>query len=265
LFSLRTACLSIPCLITLLIQSSIAETASAEERSGGSPATGTLAGRITYEGKSPTYPVANDIGRREFLFLVSNENAGLRWAVVYLTARKNSPRPLLDTAPDDSEGATVDQYDFAFEPHVVAVRSGAEIAFTNSDAANHNVRADSDETSNTFNIVTPVDGAYTKRFRVTPPGKPLRLVCDIHAWMRGWVYVFDHPFYAITDEDGAFAIGGIPPGEYDVHVQQPDGELNATARIDIRPNAPSTISAIFSPKHLKSRNILRLGAPEFVD
>ncbi len=189
---------------------------------------------------------------------MNNENAGLRWAVVYLTARKNSPRPLPDTAPDDSEGATVDQYDFAFEPHVVAVRSGAEIAFTNSDAANHNVRADSDETSNTFNIVTPVDGAYTKRFRGTPLGKPLRLVCDIHAWMRGWVYVFDHPFYAITDEDGAFAIGGIPPGEYDVHVQQPDGELNATGRIDIRPNAPSKISAPFSAKHLKSRNILRL-------
>ena len=43
---------------------------------------------------------------------------------------------------------------------------------------------------------------------------PIAVECAIHAWMRGWIRVFDHPYYAVTDENGAFEIKNAPAGNY---------------------------------------------------
>jgi uncharacterized protein (DUF2141 family) len=50
-------------------------------------------------------------------------------------------------------------------------------------------------------------------FKIKTPGL-LKLACDTHAWMRGYSYVFDHPFFAVTGESGEFSIPGVPPGRY---------------------------------------------------
>ncbi len=42
--------------------------------------------------------------------------------------------------------------------------------------------------------------------------------CDVHAWMSAYVHVLDHPFHAVTGEDGTFEIKGLPPGEYELTV-----------------------------------------------
>ena len=42
----------------------------------------------------------------------------------------------------------------------------------------------------------------------------MKLVCDTHAWMLGYIHVFDHPFFAMTDEREAFSIANIPAGAY---------------------------------------------------
>jgi hypothetical protein len=42
----------------------------------------------------------------------------------------------------------------------------------------------------------------------------VKVDCDAHGWMLGWVYVVDNPYYAITGEDGSFTIGDVPPGDY---------------------------------------------------
>ncbi len=66
----------------------------------------------------------------------------------------------------------------------------------------------------------------------------------------------------ITDEDGAFAIEGIPAGEYEVHVQRPDGQLNAGGRVKIRANELSRTEAVFFRKQLRSREVLRLAGAD---
>jgi hypothetical protein len=40
--------------------------------------------------------------------------------------------------------------------------------------------------------------------------------CDVHPWMRSYISVVDHPFFAVTDEDGKFEIKGLPAGEYEI-------------------------------------------------
>ena len=48
----------------------------------------------------------------------------------------------------------------------------------------------------------------------------MRVDCDAHGWMEGWIYVVDNPYYAITSTDGTFSIGDVPPGSYTLVVWQ---------------------------------------------
>ena len=41
-----------------------------------------------------------------------------------------------------------------------------------------------------------------------------KVKCDVHPWMTGWVAIFDHPYFAVTADDGTFAIKGLPDGTY---------------------------------------------------
>ena len=46
--------------------------------------------------------------------------------------------------------------------------------------------------------------------------EPFYIKCDVHPWMKTWVLVSDHPYYAVTDANGNFSIDNIPAGTYDV-------------------------------------------------
>jgi hypothetical protein len=64
-----------------------------------------------------------------------------------------------------------------------------------------------------FNVAMPMRGQRLPA-KLTRPGV-VRLQCDAgHTWMTAWIYVFDHPLFAVTDQEGHFAIPDAPPGEY---------------------------------------------------
>jgi len=43
---------------------------------------------------------------------------------------------------------------------------------------------------------------------------PISYKCSIHPWMSGYVRVFEHPYYAVTDDDGKFEIKNAPVGKF---------------------------------------------------
>jgi hypothetical protein len=104
---------------------------------------------------------------------------------------------------------------------VLAVRAGQGVKFTNSDPANHNVRTSSSQRTNQFNVFTGIEGSYVHRFCAEPGEQPVRLGCDIHPWMQAWIYVFNHPCFAVTDDSGNFRIASIPAGRYKLNMRQP--------------------------------------------
>ena len=53
----------------------------------------------------------------------------------------------------------------------------------------------------------------------------MKVVCDTHAWMLGFVHVFDHPFFAVTNEQGGFSIPDLPPGSYLLKAWHEDGGI----------------------------------------
>jgi plastocyanin len=203
--------------------------------------TGSIEGTVTFSGTIPKSAVADDAGRHHDLLEVDAATRGLRHVVVYLTradASKFSGGSMAGTNAS-SQTLVVDQVDYAFTPRVLAVREGQAVTFKNSDPANHNIRASASNNRNGFNVFTGVDGKYEHRFAVEPQYRPVRFGCDIHPWMRGWLFVFDHPYFGLTDEKGRFTIAAAPAGEYQLHIEQPDIGHRQQRKITIITNETS--------------------------
>lgn len=143
----------------------------------------------------------------------------------------------------------VDQQDYRFIPETVAIREGDQIRFTNSDAALHNVNAVAGDEP--LNVSLTQDGEHLHVFRRAGNSKkPIRIGCAFHSQMQAWIYVFDHPFFAVTGPDGRFAFDGVPPGEYDLEVIHPPGGLSMTRKIVVTEDQPQVVDLRLTPAHL---------------
>ncbi len=192
---------------------------------------GDIEGVVTFHGPKPK-PLRDDAGGERDLIHVDPNNGGLRDVMVWLEVEKPSAADGEgDKVPSKLRAAIVDQRDHEFVPRVLGIRAGQAIRFTNSDTANHNVRTACVNPGNQFNVFTGIDGSYRHRFDLEPQKQPIRVACDIHPWMRAWIYVFEHPFFTVTDEEGRFRIGSVPAGTYKVSFQQPD--INYSVKRDV--------------------------------
>lgn len=112
-----------------------------------------------------------------------------------------------------SQPVEVDQAGCVFLPHVVVAQTNQVILFKNSDPVVHNVRSMA-QSNATFNISLSGRGRSARRFFSKP--EAVRIKCDLHAWMGGYVLVHENPFQAVSGEDGAFSLAGLPAGTYEV-------------------------------------------------
>jgi plastocyanin len=106
--------------------------------------------------------------------------------------------------------ATLDQRSCVYQPHVLVVPAGGQLTLLNSDGVMHNVHAYSLKNS-PFNESIP---AAKKSVKTLPFSEVVKMGCDVHKWMGAWVVVVENPYYAITDESGAFKVEEIPAGKY---------------------------------------------------
>jgi len=123
--------------------------------------------------------------------------------------------------PPPVAGAALDQRQCRYVPHVQALTVGTPLAVMNNDAILHNVHGnqarDGAPPLTAFNVAMPIKGQKLP-VAMRQPGL-MKLQCDAgHTWMNAWIYVFDHPYYGVTDEAGAFVIAGVPAGEHVVEV-----------------------------------------------
>jgi plastocyanin len=109
--------------------------------------------------------------------------------------------------------AVLDQKGCKYIPHVSAVQVGQSIQIKNSDPTLHNVHA-MPEVNNAFNEGQPVQGMVsTKKFDKVEM-KPFRIKCDVHGWMKSYMAVLPHPYHSVSQMNGSFNIGNLPPGNY---------------------------------------------------
>jgi plastocyanin len=210
---------------------------------------GRVAGAVSYQGDVPLQTIPDNAGKQHPLLTVHRKSRGLQDAVVYL-AGKFPPLPQEgETKPP--EPVLIDQQDETFTPHVVALQDGQAIRFKNSDGGNHNVRSAALDPRNEFNVFTGAGTSYQHTLHADPKQRPIRIGCDLHRWMSAWIYVFDHPYFAVTDEQGKYEIQDVPPATYTLVVRQPDGGLSHEQEVTIGADGPVNITVRFDEEDLK--------------
>lgn len=105
---------------------------------------------------------------------------------------------------------TVDQHKCHYVPHVQATGTGSSLDILNSDPILHNIHGYLG-TATAFNLAMPLKNQKITR-KLDKPGL-VRIKCDVHAWMSGYIVVSDTP-YAVSGKDGTFVIKNVPAGTY---------------------------------------------------
>ena len=117
--------------------------------------------------------------------------------------------------PAPKEPVKIDQKGCMYTPHVVAMMSGQSLVFTNSDPFLHNVHGLPIDNA-PFNFAQPNVDKAGKAVNPSPKvPERFSVKCDVHPWMLSHVNVFEHPYFAVTNEKGEFTIPkGLPDGNY---------------------------------------------------
>ncbi len=146
---------------------------------------------------------------------------GVESAVVYLAeVAKGKAWPTPAKKPE------IDNVKCRFVPEVQVIRAGP-LDVVNSDPMLHNTHGYYGKRT-AFNLALP---NKDQRIPVELP-RPgtVRVDCDAHGWMEGWIQAVDNPYYAITGADGKFTITEVPPGNYRLVAMQPFIEAHGAAR-----------------------------------
>lgn len=179
---------------------------------------GTITGMIKFAGTAPVrkeLQVTKDrevCGKKQHMSwdLVVDPNKGIENAVVSLVDINKGEKWAVAKA-------TLDQNVCEYTPHVVVVPTGGALDILNSDGILHNIHTYSKANSSINKAQPKFKKVLTEKF-----AKPeiIKVTCDAHSWMLGWVVVSDHPYVAVTNDKGEFTLSNVPPGNYKLEVWQ---------------------------------------------
>ena len=176
---------------------------------------GTLLGQVELNGAAPqlrsdtpefdetacgTDPITDKLS-------VVGDSGALPYVVITLQPMGKNLR-MKSRVPDEIE---VDQAGCEFTPFIVVARPDSKVVVRNSDPTLHNVHVKKERTS-LKNVAQP-QGASVLEIPLEGKG-PIRLECDLHYWMKGWVYVTKEPLATVTSNEGTFTFDDIPEGKY---------------------------------------------------
>ncbi len=188
------------------------------------PATaGTISGNVVLDGPVPSFhpidmsaePACVQANPTPVIppIVVTGEHGALANVVVYVKAGLGEYRYDVPQTP-----ALLDQKGCMYDPRVVAVVEGQPLEIRNSDATVHNIHP-----------MPRINHAWNRSeepgsppFRVTfdHPETAIPIMCNVHPWMRAYLFVFDNPYFAVTAKTGTFELKGLPPGTYTIEAWQ---------------------------------------------
>jgi len=176
---------------------------------------GSIKGHITYNGKPPAPkkviitkdPKVCGTSREDDAFQIG-KGGGVKNVVVYLADIKSGKKMEGNMKP------VLDQKGCHYVPHVQVVPLNATLQVRSSDAILHNMHSFLNGSSVINFAMPPHPGLVLTKKLDKPGGQQLK--CDVHSFMTGGIFVAETPYAELTDEDGAFEIKDVPPGEYTI-------------------------------------------------
>jgi Carboxypeptidase regulatory-like domain len=139
-----------------------------------------------------------------------------------------------------ADPVTVTTLKCEFVPHVAIGFKGKKIIMKNEDPVFH-----------TFDVHASIGGKELYHIAFPQKGSSiakifskegiLDLSCYAHPWQHAYVFIFDHPYAAVTDEKGRFVIDDIPPGTYSVEAWHEELGTKQISKVTVESGKTSTI------------------------
>jgi len=180
---------------------------------------GSITGKISFTGKDKApqiYKVAKDTDtcgtENRVIDYVDVKDGALRNVVIYLDKVKSGKK-------FDKIEAKIDQKGCAFLPFFSIMTNDTIFQATNSDPVLHNIHTYEimgRAKKTVMNVSQPKQGATTKKKVKLKRGAGMKIECDAHDFMHGFVFVAKNPYYAIVADDGTYTLKDIPAGKYTV-------------------------------------------------
>jgi hypothetical protein len=209
---------------------------------------GSLVGNVKYQGKVPKArplkmdadPVCGSSHSDKVLsesFIV-DDDMNLKNVLVWL-------KDVNYKGEVTKEPAVINQRGCIYTPHVLGVMKDQKVLIKNSDATLHNIHSMA-KVNDQFNFAMP-KVVKEKETSFNSIEEPFYIKCDVHPWMKSWVLVQDHPYFAVTDNRGNFIIENIPPGTYEVVAWQEKFKMarSITKKIEIKAESETVEDFLF--------------------
>jgi carboxypeptidase family protein len=192
-------------------------TATPDEANGG-----TVTGKVAFTGDKPklatldmsAQPKCEAAHKGETVKseeVVVNANGTLKNAFVWIKAGLPDKQWAVP-----ANAVTLDQHGCMYQPHVIGIVGGQNIEVKNSDPTNHNIHPQPSVNAEWNESQSPGEPPKMRTFARQEVMIPVK--CNVHPWMRSYIGVVGHPFFAVTGDDGTFTIKGLPPGTYTLEV-----------------------------------------------
>jgi plastocyanin len=204
---------------------------------------GTIAGVVRFEGTPPMQTELNlsssaDCAAQHQGPVLAGDvlvTAGaVENAIVYL---EKGLGERVFAAPETT--VVIDQKKCLFVPRVAAAQVGQTVRFLNSDKLAHNVHG-LPRAASGWNFMLGVQGA-SRETAIDASEPAIEIKCDVHPWMKAYLGVFDHPYFAVTGGDGRFELAQVPPGEYTLAVWH-ERLGSATTQVTLAPQGSADVT-----------------------
>jgi len=181
-----------------------------------------IRGKITFKGAAPAkklismdseagcsaahagHPVYDDV-------VLTGKDGALANAFVYIQSGLEGK-----TFEPPKEPVSLDQHGCLFVPRVFGIRAGQVLDLKNSDTVSHNIHPMPKENREWNQQQSPQSPDLEHKF--PRPEVMIPVKCNVHSWMRAYIGVVDHPYFAVTGPDGSFEWTNVPPGDYTIAV-----------------------------------------------
>jgi len=128
-----------------------------------------------------------------------------------------------------------------YDPHIIALMTGQTFEVKNSDQTTHNIhpmpKDNRDWNKSQPPGADPIDETFAR------PELAIPVKCNVHPWMKSYIFVFKNPYYAITSKDGTFELKNLPPGTYTIEAwHEKYGTTDQTVTIGAKESKPITLT-----------------------
>jgi plastocyanin len=202
---------------------------------------GTLKGEVVWAGDVPTRDkLVVDKDQAACLkngpllsdkYVVDPKTKGVEWVVVWLSVpgKPAAPLPMPESVAKAKGSINLDQPTCQFEPHVIALRAGQTLNVKNTASVPHNINVQGGVQGPNQNQIIPPGGRVSIGGFKAKATAPVSVSCTIHGWMKGYIWVFNHPYFAVTKADGSFEIKDAPAGTWNMIVWHEEKGWDSTA------------------------------------